>query len=60
MFMPIFFTIILAQFSAGLVIYWAWNNLLSMGQQALIMHMEAKSPKKPAMNSNRVKPKWKK
>jgi YidC/Oxa1 family membrane protein insertase len=60
MFMPIFFTIILAQFSAGLVIYWAWNNLLSMGQQALIMHMEAKNPNKPAVNSNRVKPKWKK
>ena len=36
MFLPIFFTFILAPFPSGLVIYWAWNNLLSMGQQILI------------------------
>jgi YidC/Oxa1 family membrane protein insertase len=35
--MPIFFTVLLAQFSAGLVIYWAWNNLLSILQQWVIM-----------------------
>jgi YidC/Oxa1 family membrane protein insertase len=28
----------LASFSAGLVIYWAWNNLLSVTQQSYIMH----------------------
>jgi YidC/Oxa1 family membrane protein insertase len=27
----------MAGFPAGLVIYWAWNNLLSILQQALIM-----------------------
>jgi YidC/Oxa1 family membrane protein insertase len=32
-YMPIFFTFLLASFPAGLVIYWAWNNLLSIMQQ---------------------------
>jgi len=36
-FMPILFTFMLASFPAGLVIYWAWNNLLSIAQQAVIM-----------------------
>ncbi len=36
--LPIFFTFILAGFPAGLVIYWAWNNFLSILQQGLIMH----------------------
>jgi YidC/Oxa1 family membrane protein insertase len=36
-FMPIIFTFLLAQFPAGLVIYWTWNNLLSIGQQVVIM-----------------------
>jgi YidC/Oxa1 family membrane protein insertase len=35
--MPIFFTFILANFAAGLVIYWAWNNTLSILQQTVIM-----------------------
>jgi YidC/Oxa1 family membrane protein insertase len=37
MFMPIMFTFLLAKFPAGLVIYWAWNNVLSMTQQWIIM-----------------------
>ncbi|MBS0272138.1 MAG: membrane protein insertase YidC [Proteobacteria bacterium] len=37
LFMPPFFTYLLAQFPAGLVIYWAWNNTLSIAQQWLIM-----------------------
>jgi YidC/Oxa1 family membrane protein insertase len=37
MFLPIVFTYMLASFPAGLVIYWAWNNLLSIGQQWTIM-----------------------
>ena len=37
LFMPIMFTFILAKFPAGLVIYWAWNNVLSMTQQWVIM-----------------------
>ncbi|MDE8346043.1 MAG: membrane protein insertase YidC [Acidocella sp.] len=36
-FMPIIFTFVLARSPAGLVLYWAWNNLLSVGQQWLIM-----------------------
>ena len=35
--MPIMFTFLLASFPAGLVIYWAWNNILSLAQQYLIM-----------------------
>lgn len=34
---PIIFTFILAPFSAGLVVYWTWNNILSVTQQAVIM-----------------------
>ena len=36
--MPLIFTFMLAGFSAGLVIYWAWNNTLSVTQQAFIMN----------------------
>jgi YidC/Oxa1 family membrane protein insertase len=35
--MPVIFTYLLASFPAGLVIYWAWNNTLSVLQQGLIM-----------------------
>ena len=35
--MPVIFTFMLASFSAGLVIYWAWNNTLSIIQQSIIM-----------------------
>jgi YidC/Oxa1 family membrane protein insertase len=35
--MPLLFTFMLASFPAGLVIYWAWNNLLSVVQQSVIM-----------------------
>ena len=38
MLLPIVFTYMLAAFPAGLVIYWAWNNLLSIAQQWAIMH----------------------
>ena len=37
LFMPIMFTFLLARFPAGLVIYWTWNNLLSICQQWVIM-----------------------
>lgn len=39
-FLPWIFTIIMAGFSAGLVLYWTWNNLLSIGQQWVIMRRE--------------------
>src|ERR1700738_4714254 len=35
--MPLIFTFMLAGFPAGLVIYWAWNNLLSVLTQSFIM-----------------------
>ncbi|MDJ0683899.1 MAG: membrane protein insertase YidC [Alphaproteobacteria bacterium] len=35
--MPFFFTFLLGTFPAGLVIYWAWNNSLSILQQYVIM-----------------------
>ena len=44
MILPFVFTYMLAQFPAGLVIYWAWNNLLSIAQQWLIMRRAAAAP----------------
>ena len=35
--MPLVFTFMLASFPAGLVIYWSWNNLLSVLQQYAIL-----------------------
>jgi YidC/Oxa1 family membrane protein insertase len=35
--MPVIFTFMLASFPSGLVIYWAWNNVLSLIQQYAIM-----------------------
>ena len=43
-FMPIIFTFMLAHFPAGLVIYWAWNNLLSIIQQWTIMRTMGVKP----------------
>ncbi|MDA0238417.1 MAG: membrane protein insertase YidC [Proteobacteria bacterium] len=37
MFLPFIFTIMLARFPSGLVIYWTWNNSLSILQQYVIM-----------------------
>ena len=37
MFFPLFLTVILAPFPAGLVIYWTINNILTMAQQLVIM-----------------------
>tara|TARA_B110001452_G_scaffold238981_1_gene219765 strand:- start:451 stop:2127 length:1677 start_codon:yes stop_codon:yes gene_type:complete len=37
MFFPVFLTVILAPFPAGLVIYWTVNNILTMAQQVFIM-----------------------
>ncbi len=35
--MPVIFTFMLGAFPAGLVIYWTWNNVLSLAQQYYIM-----------------------
>ena len=40
--MPLVFTFMLGQFASGLVIYWTWNNLLSVLQQWLIMRSDLK------------------
>ena len=40
MFLPLIFLFIFATFPAGLVIYWTWNNLLSIAQQWFIMKRE--------------------
>jgi YidC/Oxa1 family membrane protein insertase len=40
MILPVVFTYMLASFPAGLVIYWAWNNTLSVAQQWVIMHRQ--------------------
>jgi YidC/Oxa1 family membrane protein insertase len=38
--MPVIFTFMFATFPAGLVIYYTWNNLLTVAQQWFIMHRE--------------------
>ena len=43
-YMPIIFTFMLASFPAGLVIYWSWNNLLSIAQQWYIQRSAADKP----------------
>ena len=43
--MPVFFTFLLATFPAGLVIYWTWNNALSIIQQWWITRQIDKSMK---------------
>ncbi len=35
--MPVIFTFTLGSFPVGLVVYWTWNNLLSVAQQGFIM-----------------------
>ncbi len=38
--MPVIFAFMFATFPAGLVIYYTWNNLLTVAQQWFIMHKE--------------------
>lgn len=40
--MPIFFTFMLGSFPAGLVIYWTWNNILTIIQQLYIKRRMAR------------------
>ncbi len=35
--MPVMFTFTMGSFASGLIIYWSWNNLLSITQQGIIM-----------------------
>jgi YidC/Oxa1 family membrane protein insertase len=66
MFLPFIFTIMLARFPSGLVIYWAWNNLLSVAQQYVIMRRAGvpigggrTKPKAPANTKAKTKAKTK-
>ena len=47
-FMPILFTFMLASFPAGLVIYWSWNNTLTIAQQWTIMRRSRLASTLPA------------
>ena len=50
-YLPFIFTFILANFPAGLVIYWAWNNTLSILQQWVIMRQTAAQPSSNKTNT---------
>ncbi len=56
MVLPIVFTFLLGGFPAGLVIYWAWNNLLSIAQQWVIMRKMGVSASGAAINPGQPKP----
>ncbi len=43
LFMPIIFTFMFLNFPAGLVLYWLVNNVLSIGQQYMVMRQTATS-----------------
>jgi len=41
-FMPIIYVFFMGRLSAGIVIYYTWNNLLTFAQQSLIQHQVGK------------------
>lgn len=43
-FLPLVFTVVLAPFAAALVIYWTWNNFLTIVQQYFIMRRHGTEP----------------
>jgi YidC/Oxa1 family membrane protein insertase len=47
MFMPVIFTLLMGSFPAGLVIYWSWNNILTVSQQWFITRRLDRAKKKP-------------
>ncbi len=47
MFLPIIFTFMMAPFPAGLVIYWAWSNLLGILQQWVLLRTEENTAPEP-------------
>jgi len=55
--LPFVFTIMLASFPAGLVIYWAVNNTLSIAQQWIIMRGIEKAPPGPKEPSKKERAK---
>jgi len=56
MLLPIVFTFLLGSFPAGLVIYWAWNNTLSIAQQWVIMRRMGVTASGATINEEPPKP----
>jgi YidC/Oxa1 family membrane protein insertase len=54
--LPIVFTFFLATFPAGLVLYWTWNNLLSIAQQWSIMKRMEKQMQQPKLHHQPSQP----
>lgn len=54
MLMPVFLTVMLSSFPAGLVIYWTWNNILSIAQQWFIMKISAEKTEAPKAKKARA------
>jgi YidC/Oxa1 family membrane protein insertase len=54
--MPVMFTFLLASFPAGLVIYWAWSNILSLTQQYYIMKQQGTEVHLVGNISRKLKP----
>lgn len=55
--LPLVFTFFLATFPAGLVLYWTWNNLLSIAQQYTIMKRMEKQMMQPKLHHQPSLPK---
>ena len=55
MFLPLLFLFMFARFPAGLVIYWTWNNVLSIGQQWLIMRRMGITRASLAADADKIK-----
>ena len=53
--LPIIFLFLFARFPAGLVVYWTWNNVLSIGQQWLIMRRMGISRQSLAEDAEKIK-----
>ena len=57
--MPVMFTYLFASFPAGLVIYWAWSNMLTISQQVLITRRAEKQSLVEIIPPKRKPPKTK-
>lgn len=53
MLMPVMFTFMLAQFPAGLVIYWTWSNLITILQQWAMMSLHNKDENKKPLSKKK-------
>ena len=53
--LPIIFLFLFARFPAGLVVYWTWNNVLSIGQQWLIMRRMGITRQSLAEDAEKIK-----